>query len=96
MDSPPQFDFDFSFLDLEELRNQCIVPDEVIDVFYKVSTFYDSWLRTDGFAYMLGYSFKNKFISFTFELTQDEEIVRVIDLYLSDELEIKNRYYGKR
>lgn len=88
----PKFDFDFSFLDLDELRSRCINTEEIKSVFYGTSTFYDYFGEQDDFHYMIGYSLKNKFISFTFELRGD--IVRLISVYLSYESEIKRRYFG--
>ena len=90
----PRFRFDYSFLDLAALAAQCITTDEVEAVFYDVHSQYNDYTLTDGFGYNIGYSPKNKFISFTFELRSDGSI-RFIQVYLSYELEIKNRYFTR-
>lgn len=89
----PKFQFDFSFLDLDELRSQCITTDEIESVFYNLKTIYKDWHNSDGFGYMIGYSLKNKFLSFTFEFRNNQETVRLTDVYLSYESEIKNNYF---
>jgi hypothetical protein len=89
----PRFDFDFSFLDVAELKSQCITTDEVIDVFYNSNSIYNDWHDTDGIGYVIGYSLKNKFLSFTFEFKNNKEIIKIVDVYLSYETEIKNNYF---
>lgn len=92
----PRFRFDYSFLDLPSLAEKCITPDEVEDVFYNIKTFYGDWHKTDQFGYMLGYSLKNKFLSFTLEFGDGQQIVRLIDVYLPHAQEIGNWYFGVR
>jgi uncharacterized DUF497 family protein len=89
----PRFDFDFSFLDVAELKSHCITTDEVVDVFYNSSSIYNDWHDTDGFGYVIGYSLKNKFISVTFELNDDT--IRLISVYLSYEPEIRGQFYNR-
>ncbi len=86
----PEFTFDYSFLDLQELGDQCISVQEIENVFYNQSQFYD-YSDTEYFIYVIGYSFRNKFISFTFN--ESEGIIRILSVYLSYEQEIKNRYF---
>jgi hypothetical protein len=88
----PKFNFDYSFLDPQDLRNQCITKEEVEDLFYNTQTIYHDWQKTDGIRYMIGYSLKNKFISFTFD-TQDD-VIRFTSIFLSYEPEIRHQYYG--
>lgn len=90
----PRFSFDYTFLDVTELATQCIAPDEIESVFYDPATFYADWHKTDNIGYMIGYSLKNKFLSFTFELTGDGTVVRLNDVFLSNEFEVRTRYYG--
>jgi hypothetical protein len=87
----PLFRFDYSFLDLAALAKQCISPAEIEAVFYSVSSHYEDYTLTDGFSYTIGYSPRNKFISFTFDRVDD--VIRLTQVYLSYELEIKNRYF---
>ncbi len=82
-------EFDFSFIDIKELKNQCITTDEIEYVFYSSSSQYQDF---GEFSYMIGYSLKNKFISFNFELKND--LIRITSTYLSYEQEIRNRYFG--
>lgn len=89
----PRFRFDYSFVDLDELRRQCITTDEIERVFYNDDTFYDDFERTEEFEYMLGYSLKSKFIAFTFTLTE-QETVRFVQIYLPHEREIRARFYN--
>jgi hypothetical protein len=89
----PRFTFDFSFLDTDLLKQQCITTDEVEAVFYDINTYYADWSQTDDIQYMIGYSPRNKFISFTFELRNSEETVKLIDIFLSNEFEIRTRFY---
>lgn len=90
----PRFHFDYSFVDLDELRDQCITTNEIEGVFYNVGTFYDDFGRVEEFEYMLGFSLKSKFIAFTFTLTQ-QETVRFVQIYLPDEREIRSRFYNR-
>lgn len=90
----PRFTFDYTFLDLAELADQCITPDEIESIFYDPATFYADWHKTDSIGYMIGYSVKHKFLSFTFDLTGDGNTVRFVDVFLSNEFEIRTRYYG--
>jgi hypothetical protein len=89
----PRFEFDFSFLDLSELADICISSQEVQDLFYSplVRTF--DYTRTDGFGYCIGYSAKNKFVSFIFEF--NDQMLRITNVWLSDEPEIRTRYYKR-
>lgn len=79
----PRFHFDYSFLNLDELRNQCITTDEIETVFYSNLNRIFDYNRTDGFGHCIGYSLKNKFISFIFELRED--IIRITTVWLSYE-----------
>jgi hypothetical protein len=90
----PRFRFDYSFIDIEELRHQCITPDEVESVFYSPNSFYADWHRTDNLGYVIGYSMKSKFISFTFEIVDSGNVIKLIDIFLSNEIEIRTRYFG--
>lgn len=90
----PRFNFDFTFLDLDALSSECISTDEIISLFYDTKTHYKDWGDTDGFSYMIGYSPKHKFISFTFELRDDNQTVRVTNVFLSQEAEIRSNFYG--
>lgn len=87
----PRFNFDYSFLNLDALRNQCITTDEIEGVFYNAQTFYDDFDRVEEFEYMIGFSLKSKFLAFTFTLI-GEETVRFIQVYLPYEREIRFRY----
>ena len=89
----PRFKFDFSFLDRERLAKECITTDEIETIFYDTSTYYADWSQTDAIHYMIGFSPRNKFISFTFELRNSEETVKLIDTFLSNEFEIRTRFY---
>jgi hypothetical protein len=90
----PKFLFDYSFINLEALKSQCITPDEIETLFYDGQTHYDDWHSTDGYGYMIGYSFKNKFVSFTFSFTDEGKSIRLLDIYHAYRDEIKNRYFG--
>lgn len=89
----PHFRFDYPVLDLDELKSQCITPDEVENVFYDVDTFYDDFEHTEEFEYMIGFSLKSKFVAFTFTLVETET-VRFVQIYLPHEREIRFRYYN--
>ncbi|GAB4025336.1 hypothetical protein [Spirosoma gilvum] len=88
----PRFHFDYSFLNLDELASQCITTEEIQQLFYDLKSRYDDFMSTDRFGYVIGYTSKNKFISFTFELVGDDT-VRLTQVYLSYEQEIFNRYF---
>lgn len=90
----PIFEFDYSFLDLNSLGKQCISTDEMESIFYHPNTVYKDWHASNGIGYMIGYSLKNKFISLTFEFKNNQNTIRIIDVYLSYENEIKNNYFG--
>jgi|GEM_PF-5112943 len=90
----PQFDFDFTFLDSEALRSECISTGEIIAIFYDTETFYQNWSASDGFSYMMGYTPENKFVSFTFEMRNNDQTVRITSAFLSRETEIRFNYYG--
>lgn len=49
-------------------------------------------MQTDGFSYIIGYTLKDKFISFTFGL-MDGSTIRMTQVYLSYEREIFNQYF---
>lgn len=87
----PRFRFDYSFVDLDELGRQCITTDEIESVFYTTLNRIFDYTRFEGFGHCIGYSYKNKFISFIFELRDDD--VRVTSIWLSYEQEILNRYF---
>ena len=88
----PRFRFDYLFVDLDELSSQCITTDEVEKLFYDYRSQYDDFIQTDGFGYIIGYTIRNKFISFTFEL-KGGDTIRLTQIYLSYEREIVNRYF---
>ena len=92
----PCFDFDFSFLSRERLAEQCITTDEIEDIFYDVRSFYADYHATEDIGYMIGFSRRNKFIAFTFRSPLDEQLIRLTDLYLSIENEIRHWYFGPR
>ncbi len=92
----PRFDFDFSFLDFDRLAEQCITADEIEDIFYDIRSLYADYHATDDFGYVIGFSPKNKFIAFTFRLLLDQQVVRLTDLYLPVEDEIRYWYFGLR
>lgn len=94
MDSPPRYDFDFSFLDLDSLHGECITADELEALFYDVKTIYEDWHATEGFGYMIGHTLKSKFVSLTFEFRDDRHTIRLVSAFLSQELEIRTNYYG--
>ncbi len=87
-----KFDFDFSFFDEKDLIENCITFDEIENVFYGNSKIKD-YFQEDGFGYCIGFSYKNKFISFTFDFKGEK--VRPILIYLSYEEEIRNRYFSE-
>ena len=65
---------------------------EVEHVFYDYRSQYDDFMQTDGFSYIIGYTLKDKFISFTFGL-MDGSTIRMTQVYLSYEREIFNQYF---
>ncbi|MBC8153191.1 MAG: hypothetical protein H7Z72_09795 [Bacteroidetes bacterium] len=89
----PRFRFDYSFLDLPALAEQGVTTDEIEDIFYKVETFYADWHATDQIGYMVGYSLRDKFLSFTFEFRDGQQTIRLTDVFLSNEFEISTRYF---
>ncbi len=52
------FRFDYSFLDFDELRSQCITTDEIESVFYSTLNRIFDYTRTDGFGHCIGYTLK--------------------------------------
>lgn len=42
-----RFRFDYSFVACDNLRSQCITTEEIEEVFYNVSTFYDDFERSE-------------------------------------------------
>ncbi len=90
----PRFRFDFSFLDIESLSAHCISPDKIESTFYDVQSVYDNFEEEEDVEYMIGFSLKNKFLAFTFTLT-DGETIRFIQVYLPHEPEIRYRYYSR-
>ncbi len=89
----PRFDFDFSFLDLSRLAQQCIESAEVENLFYSSLCRTFDYTLTDGFGCCIGYSARNEFISFIVEFR--DQTLKITNVWLSHESEIITRYYKR-